>query len=330
MPTAVGRLIVFDAAEVRRRLDPDATREAVREAMIALSDGRVRQNLRSFIGLGEGRTFAIMPAALPSAVSGDRAAFGAKLVSVFHDGAGRKAHEGLVVLFDGRDGAPICVADAGEVTAIRTPAASAAATEALARPEADSLAVLGLGRQAMGHIAALARVRPLTSVRVWGRNSDAAQAFAERAMRETGLPVQAVADAERAVAEAAIVCTVTGAMDPILKGAWLAPGSHVNLVGSSGPAHAEADDSVVTRSRFFVDHREHVLAHGGEFLRARAHGLAEESAIAAEIGEVYAGTAPGRTSADQITVYKSLGHAVQDLAATAWLHAQTVEAVADK
>ncbi|HEX3366328.1 ornithine cyclodeaminase family protein [Phenylobacterium sp.] len=320
MPTTVGRLIVFDAAEVRRRLDPDATRKAVRQAMIALSDGRVRQNLRSFIGLGDGRTFAIMPAAL-----GDRAAFGAKLVSVFHDGAGRKTHEGLVVLFDGETGVPVCVADAGEVTAIRTPAASAAATEALARPDADNLAVLGLGRQAMGHIAALARVRPLKSVRVWGRDAGRARAFAERAAQEIGLPVEAVADAERAVAEAAIICTVTGATDPVLKGRWLAPGSHVNLVGSSSPAQAEADDSVVTRGRFFVDHREHVLAHGGEFLRARA----QESAIAAEIGEVYAGTTLGRTSADEITVYKSLGHAVQDLAAVAWLHTQTAKATGD-
>jgi ornithine cyclodeaminase/alanine dehydrogenase-like protein (mu-crystallin family) len=317
MPTAVGRLIVFDAGEVRRGLDPDATRAAVREAMIALSDGRVRQNLRSFIGLGEGRTFAMMPAAL-----GERAAFGAKLVSVFHDGAGRKAHEGVVVLFDGEDGAPICIADAGEVTAIRTPAASAAATEALARPDADSLAVLGLGRQAMGHIMALARVRPLKSVRVWGRDAARAEAFAEHASKVSGLPVQAMAEAERAVAGAAIVCTVTGAADPILKGAWLAPGTHVNLVGSSGPAQAEADEAVVTRGRFFADHREHVLAHGGEYLRAVASGAADETAIAAEIGEVYARTAPGRTSADQITVYKSLGHAVQDLAATAWLHAQ--------
>lgn len=316
MPTAVGRLIVFDAAEVRRRLDPDATRGAVREAMIALSDGRVRQNLRSFIGLGEGRTFAMMPASL-----GDRAAFGAKLVSVFHDSAGRKAHEGVVVLFDGEDGAPICIADAGEVTAIRTPAASAAATEALARPDADSLAVLGLGRQAMGHIAAIARVRPLKSVRVWGRDTGRAEAFAAHAARETGLPVQAVAEAERAVADTAIVCTVTGATDPILQGAWLSPGTHVNLVGSSGPGQAEADAAVVTRGRFIADHREHVLAHGGEFLRAKAADLADDGAIAAEIGEVYAGVAPGRTSEGEITVYKSLGHAVQDLAATAWLHA---------
>ncbi len=312
----VSGLLVFDAAEVRRRLDLDATREVVRDAMIALSDGRVRQHLRSFIGLGEGRTFAIMPAALD-----ERAAFGAKLVSVFTDGSGRKAHEGLVVLFDGESGRPVCVADAGEVTAIRTPAASAAATDALARTDANSLAVLGLGRQALGHITALARVRTLKSVRVWGRNPGRAQAFAERVAAEVGLPVQAVSDAERAVADADIICTVTAAADPVLKGAWISPGTHVNLVGSSGPAQAEADDSVVVNSRFIVDHREHVLAHGGEFLRALAHREVLDDHISAEIGEVYSGKEAGRTCEDQITVYKSLGHAAQDLAVTAWLYA---------
>jgi ornithine cyclodeaminase/alanine dehydrogenase-like protein (mu-crystallin family) len=316
MPTVVGQLTVFDAADVRAGLGVDVAREAVRDAMIALSDGRIRQNLRSFIGLGDGRTFAIMPAAL-----GERAAFGAKLVSVFGGSAGRKAHEGLVVLFDGETGAPVCVADAGEVTAIRTPAASAAATDVLARAEADTLAVLGLGRQALGHIEAIARVRPLASVRVWGRNARRAQEFAELAAGETGLPVRAVVDVERCVADAAIVCTVTGASDPVLKGAWIAPGTHVNLVGSSGPGQAEADGSLVAASRFIVDHREHVLAHGGEFLRAKAQGLVSEHHIAAEIGEVFAGTAAGRTSPDAITVYKSLGHAAQDLAVTAWLHA---------
>ncbi|MFL5296639.1 MAG: ornithine cyclodeaminase family protein [Phenylobacterium sp.] len=318
MAGAADGLVLFDADAVRRRLDPDSARRAVREAMIALSDGRTRQLLRSFIGLGEGRTFAIMPAAL-----GERGIFGAKLVSVFVGGDGRKMHEGLVVMFDGESGGPLCVADAGEVTAIRTPAASAAATEALARRDADTLAVLGLGRQALGHIAAIARVRSLKSVRVWGREPMRAQAFAERASAATGLLVEAFTEAERAVAEAAIVCTVTGATDPILKGDWLAAGTHVNLVGSSGPAQAEADIQVVTRGRFIVDHREHVLAHGGEFLRAKAAGLANEATIAAEIGEVFAGTAPGRTSPHEITVYKSLGHAVQDLAVTAWIYEQS-------
>jgi ornithine cyclodeaminase/alanine dehydrogenase-like protein (mu-crystallin family) len=316
MPASVGGLIVFDAAAVRAALSPDVARQVVREAMIALSNGRVRQTLRSFIGLGEGRTFAIMPAAL-----GERAAFGAKLVSVFADGRGRKSHEGVVVLFDGETGAPVCVADAGEVTAIRTPAASAAATDALARTDADSLAVLGLGRQALGHIAAIARVRDLKQVTVWGRDPARTQAFAAQAATDFGLDVRAAESPEAAISQVAIVCAVTASADPVLKGAWVAPGAHVNLVGSSGPGQAEADAELVARARFIVDHRQHVLVHGGEYLRARAAGVVGEDHIAAEIGEVFAGSAPGRTSDGEITVYKSLGHAAQDLAATAWLHA---------
>jgi ornithine cyclodeaminase/alanine dehydrogenase-like protein (mu-crystallin family) len=320
MPASVGGLMVFDAAAVRRALSPDAARQIVCEAMIALSDGRVRQQLRNFIGLGEGRTFAIMPASL-----GERAAFGAKLVSVFVDGTGHKSHEGVVALFDGETGAPVCIADAGEVTAIRTPGASAAATEALARRDADSLAVLGLGRQALGHIAAIARVRDLKRVTVWGRDPARAAAFAARVGAEFGLDVRAAETAEAAVTGAAVVCTVTAATDPILKGAWISPGTHVNLVGSSGPAQAEADVALVARARFIVDHRGHVLVHGGEFLRAKAAGVVGDGHIAAEIGEVFAGSAPGRTSDDQITVYKSLGHAAQDLAVTSWLYAQTAK-----
>lgn len=275
--------------------------------MIALSDGRVRQHLRSFIGLGEGRTFAIMPAALSA-----EGVFGAKLVSVFHDGMGRKAHEGLVVLFDGASGAPVCLADAAEITAIRTAAASAVATDALAASGARSLAILGLGRQAVAHLEALRLVRPLDDVRVWGRGAARTRVFAEH----HGL--RACETVEQAVKGAQIICTVTGAVDPILEGRWVSPGAHVNVVGSSGPGQAEIDTDLVARARFIVDHRDHVLAHGGEFLRS---GLPPEH-IAGEIGEVLAGARPGRTAPDQITVYKSLGHAAQDLAVTDWLYRQ--------
>jgi ornithine cyclodeaminase/alanine dehydrogenase-like protein (mu-crystallin family) len=307
MSVRAGGLVVFDAEAVRARLTCEAAMGPVRQAMVALSDGRVRQLLRSFIGLGEGRTFAIMPAAL-----GEREVFGAKLISVFHEG-GRKAHEGLVVLFDGGSGRPVCVADAREVTAIRTAAASAVATDALARPDASVLAVLGTGRQAEAHIEAIGRVRHLSEVRVWGRDPKATAAFAAR--------IGAAAGDARAVVEGAdIVCTVTGATDPILQGEWVSPGAHVNLVGSSGPLQAEADAALVARARFVVDHREHVLAHGGEFLRAKAARAVGDDHIAAEIGEVLADRVPGRTSPDEVTVYKSLGHAVQDLAVTAWLY----------
>lgn len=315
MAQSIGGLDIWSAEAVREALTPAAALPVVRQAMIDLSAGRVRQLLRSFIGLGEGRTFAIMPAALEQP-----AVFGAKLVSVFHDGTGRKAHEGLVVLFDGESGAPVCLADAGEVTAIRTAAASAAATDALALPEARVLTILGGGRQAQEHVRALSLVRDFTDIRIWSRQGAQSRALADRLAADTGLPVRAAEEARDAVADAQVICTVTAAADPILFGDWVAPGTHVNLVGSSGPAQAEADTDLVARSRYIVDHREHVLAHGGEFLRARQAGRIDEAHIAAEIGQVFSGAVPGRADPDEVTLYKSLGHAVQDLACVAWLN----------
>lgn len=311
----VDGLVVFDAAAVRANLSCDTAMAVVREAMIALSDGRVRQQLRSFIPTGQGRTFAIMPAALS-----DRGVFGAKLVSVFVRPDGSKAHEGLVILFDPETGAPVCLADAGEVTAIRTAAASAVATDALARADAGVLAVMGAGKQAVAHIEAIAKVRDIREVRVWGRSSARTRAFAEALSAESGMTVTPYACRASLVAGADIICTTTAAAEPILHGAMVPAGVHINAVGSSGPAQAEIDSVLVARSRFIADHREHVLVHGGEFLRAKAEGLIDDSHIVAEIGEVLAGAKPGRTSADQITLYKSLGHAAQDIAAAAWLH----------
>lgn len=314
-PSPAASLVVFDAAAVRAGLDADRLIPVIRDAMIALSEGRVRQNLRSFIGLGEGRTFALMPAAFS-----DEGLFGAKLVSVFANGAGRKAHQGVVVLFDGHTGVPIGIVDAGEITALRTAAASAVATQALARPDARTLSVLGLGRQAAEHIVAITRVRALASIRVWGRDLRRAEAFATEMAALTALPVSAVSSPRAAAEGVDILCTVTAALDPILEGAWVAPGAHINVVGSSGPSAAEIDTDLVARSRFIVDHAEHVRVHGGEFLRARTAGRIGEDHIAAEIGAVLSGAAPGRAHSDEITVYKSLGHAVQDIAAAGLLY----------
>lgn len=311
--TPAGGLVVFDAAAVAARLDLDSARAEVSRAMIALSSGRVRQLLRSFIPLEPGRTFALMPAAFDG-----REVFGAKLVSVFAQDGG-KAHQGLVVLFDGETGAPVCVADAGEVTALRTAAMSAVATEALARPDARTLAILGMGRQALEHARAIARARRLDEIRLSGRDMARAQVAAARIEAAAGVPCRVFSNPERAVDGADIVCTTTTASDPVLFGRWLSPGAHVNAVGSSSPDHAEIDDDLVAQSRFIVDHREHALAHGGELIRAIASGAVGPDHIAAEIGQVLAGDAPGRTSPGEITVFKSLGHAVQDLAVTAWL-----------
>lgn len=302
---------MIDRDEVHRRLSYERCIPIVREAMIAFSCGETRQLLRSILPLSEGRLLGIMPGAL--APDGP---FGAKLISVFADNfaRGRQSHQGVVVLFDPESGEPVCVAHAGEITAIRTAAASAVATDALARPEACRLAVLGYGEQAATHIRAIARVRPLELVRVWGRSPERAAAFVANMEDEFDFAIAASDDVGDAVADADIVCTVSAAHDPILAGASVRPGTHLNLVGSGHAGAAEVDSELVVRSRFFVDSREGVLAQGGEFRRARDAGLIGDDHIVAEIGEVLAGRKAGRQSAEEITVYKSLGHVVQDLA----------------
>ena len=307
----------FSAAEVLAQLPYDACIEAVRRAMIDHSAGRTRHLLRSFISMGEGRTFAQMPAALST-----DGWFGAKLVSVFADprDPSHRAHRGLVVLFEGEAGEPACIADAGAVTLIRTAAASAVATDALARPEAAVLAILGTGHQAEAHANALPRVRNFREIVLWGRNRQRADELAGRLAETAGRRIRVAETARAAVEKADVVCTVTSAAEPILLGEWLPDGVHVNLVGSSAPGPAEVDEALVARSRFIADCREHVANHGAEFLRAKAAGLVDDAHIAAEIGEVLAGSKPGRESGEQVTVYKSLGHAVQDLAAVAYLY----------
>jgi ornithine cyclodeaminase/alanine dehydrogenase-like protein (mu-crystallin family) len=312
---------VIERDEVARRLTYEVCIPIVREAMIAFSRGETRQHLRSIIPLAAGRAFGIMPGAM--AETG--ATFGAKLISVYPENfaKGRQSHQGLVVLFEPESGEPVCVVHAGEITAIRTAAASAAATDALARPEASRLAILGYGEQAATHARAISRVRDLASIVVWGRSPERAEAFCARMSAELGLPVAPAAEVEAAVAEADIVCTVTAAREPILMGAWVKPGTHVNLVGSSVAGPAEADNALVARARFFADSREGVLRQGGEFIRARDAGLIGDDHILAEIGQVFAGDAVGRQSDADITIYKSLGHVVQDLASAWALYRET-------
>jgi len=304
----------IDREEVARRLTYEICIPIVRNAMIAFSRGETRQLLRSIIPLADGRLFGVMPGAM-----GPAAHFGAKLISVFPENfaMGRQSHQGVVILFEPETGAPVCVVHAGEITAIRTAAASAVATDALARNDARRLAILGYGEQAATHALAIAKVRNLESIAIWGRSHERARAWAERMQREIVAEVVTAETVERAVAKADIICTVTSAAEPILKGAWVRPGTHVNLVGSSHAGPSEVDNDLVVRSRFIADSREGVLAQGAEFLRAKAAGLIGDGHIVGEIGQVLAGEIEGRRSAAEITLYKSLGHVVQDLS-TAW------------
>lgn len=307
----------YDSADVKRLLDYPGCIAAVREAMAGFTAEGKPAPLREIVTIAPGDFFASMPGTL-AAPHG----FGAKVVSAFHGvgEGGRSRHQGLVLLFDHTSGAPVAIADGEYVTAIRTAAASAVATDALARPDARRLAIFGCGHEADSHIRAITCVRPLDEVLVWGRSSDRAQAFAARMAAETGLSVRAVGDAREAAGAADIICTVTSSPTPVLLGEWVRPGTHVNAVGSSFAGPVEVDSALVLASRYVADSRRSVLAAGSEFLVAKEAGLIGDDHIVAEIGEVLLGRTPGRTSPDEITFYKSLGHIVQDLAATRYLH----------
>ena len=310
-------LLVIDRETVRRLLTYEACIPLMRQAMIALSTGKTQQLLRQIIDLGDGRAFGVMPGAMEEVV-------GAKLITVFPQNAakGVQSHQGLLTLFDPETGAPVAVIHAGEVTAIRTAAASAAATEVLARHDARRLAILGTGEQAHTHALAIAKVRTLREIRMWGRDLEKAEALAARLGSEMQLPATACAEVEATVRDADIICTTTAAHDPILQSGWVANGAHINVVGSSRAGPREIDDALVVRARVFADHREGVLGQGAEFLHAKAAGLINDDHVMGEIGEVMAGLKPGRCSPEEVTLYKSLGSIVQDLASGWFLYDQ--------
>jgi alanine dehydrogenase len=303
---------VLRAAEVRALLPMKDCVELMRRAMIALSEGRAVVPLRSVMAMPDARgMLGNMPGYLA-----DPECFGVKLVSLMpHNKPPQySSHLGLVLLFEAEHGCPVAILDAAEITAIRTAAASGLATRLLARPDAGDLAILGAGEQARSHLEAMLAVRPLRRIRVWARDRGKAEGFAETQGARHGVAIEALGGVREAVESADIICTLTKAREPILFGDWIARGAHLNVVGSSIAAAAEIDTAAVAQSRFFVDCRNSTVNEGGEYLRALRSGAVTAGHIAAEIGEVANGTKPGRTSPDEVTLYKSLGVAPQDLA----------------
>jgi ornithine cyclodeaminase len=243
--------------------------------------------------------------------------FALKAICVIPDNPARglDAHQGTVTLFDGETGVPTAILDASAITAIRTAAVTAVATGALARTDAHTLAILGAGVQGRAHLHALAGVRDFGQVRVYAPTRAHVQALIDEAGL-AGAEMSAAASAEDAVRGADVVVAATNAREPVLQRAWLKPGAHVNAVGASTPRAKEIDTATVAASALFCDSRESVLAEAGEFRLAVTEGLiGGEEHIRAELGEVLAGTAAGRRADGELTLFRSLGIAVEDLAA---------------
>jgi ornithine cyclodeaminase len=302
---------------VEALLDYPGCIDAMRRAMIALSSGERPQPLRQIFTVGDNQMFGTMPGELAALST-----FGAKLVSVFGDPdrPGRSRHQGVVVAYDGETGAVSCIADAESITQIRTACATAAATDALARADAEVLAIFGCGIQAESHLRAVTLVRPFREILLWGRSAEKTREFADRMSKELDRPIIAVSDARDAAARADVICTVTSSAEPVLLGEWVKPGTHVNLVGSSMLGPVEVDSALVAKARYVADYRPGVLAQGAEVAVARNASLIDDTHVIGEIGEVFAGRLRARENDNQITIYKSLGHVVQDLAAAAYLH----------
>lgn len=296
---------IIDAATIQRLAPPERLIEWMREAMVAVSRREVELPLRQALVLPGGMGAVGM---MPGYVGGGINAAGVKLVSLVPPERRKgSSHLGLMVLYDADGLLPVAVLCGATVTAIRTSAVTAVATDALARKDARVLTVLGAGEQGEAHVRALRHVRQFDEVRVWDIRAEAAQGLAERQ------GCRAAASVEEAVAGADVICTVTAAREPILPGSLIAPGTHVNLIGSSFPDARETDDDMVAKSRFFVDYRPSTMAQAGEFLHAIKTGRVGEDHIQGEIGAVIEGVIPGRSLDTEITVYKSLGVAAQDI-----------------
>lgn len=305
--------LVLTQAEIRRLLPMDACMDIMTAVLRSVSSGEGLNPLRTLMRLPDARgILGMMPgmAASPEAL-------GIKVVAVFpgNHGSTYDAHQGVVLLFDPEHGLPLGILDASEITAIRTAAVSGVATRVLAREDASDLALIGSGVQARTHLAAMLLARPFRTVRVYSPTRDHREAFVRRAAELHDVDVRAAASAEEAVRGADVVCTVTSSPEPVLRGAWLEPGTHVNAVGSSVKSARELDTEAVARSRLFVDRRESTVNEAGDFLIAVAEGAVDESHIVGEVGEVLLGHLAGRRSPEEVTLFESLGLAVEDVAA---------------
>lgn len=310
--------LLVNQNEVPRLLPMRECIEVMARAFAALSRGEASMPQRQIVWLPEkAGALGLMPAHLNGL-----GVLGVKAVTFFprNEGTDIDSHQGAVLLFEAGRGRLLAVIDATSVTAVRTAAVTGLATRLLANPDAGDLALVGSGVQARTHLEAMLLVRPIRRVRVASKTPERAKSFAEREAERHGIAVTPCATVREAVEGADIVCAATSSRTPVVLGEWLSPGAHVNAVGSSVASARELDAAAVARSRFFVDRREAALAEAGDFLLARQEGAVTDAHIAGELGEVLLGSVEGRRDAAEITAFKSVGLAVEDVAAAQHIH----------
>ena len=302
--------------------------DTMADAFCALAVGEARLPLRQVISLpGSRNLLALMPGQLGvNSPERTRAAIGAKVITVFpgNDATPFDSHLGVVLLFEADMGRLVAIIDASSVTAIRTAAVSGVATKLLSNPDAGDLAILGAGVQAMTHLEAMRAVRTLRRIRVWSRTPERRKQFAEKAHKRFGVNVDVTESPEVCVRGADVICTVTASREPVLKGSWISEGAHINAVGAALPTARELDSTAVARSLLYVDRRESALAEAGDILIPISEGAFTADHIRGELGQVLMGAAPGRESPSDVTLFKSLGLAIEDLAAARHIYEKGV------
>lgn len=305
--------LLLSERDVERVLPMPDLIDAMATALSGYSAGRVAQPVRTVLEVGPERAyFGVMPAAIA-----DPAAMGAKLVTVYagNHARGLTSHLATIVLLDPGTGALVALLDGRFITEARTAAVSAVSVDRLARPDAARLAIIGSGVQARSHLQAIRHVRALTDVTVWSPDGTRCQAFAQSAARETGLPVRAMASAAAAVKDADIVVLVTASPAPVVGNDDIAPGTHICAVGACRPTQREMPTPLVARARVFVDSRAAALVEAGDIVIPITEGAFTADHLLGELGEVVAGTCRGRNTAEEVTLFKSLGMAVEDVVA---------------
>jgi ornithine cyclodeaminase len=315
---------MINKSEVRDLLPMRECIEVMSQTLQGLARGNAVQPLRSALRLPDKTgILGMMPAFL-----GEPRTLGVKVLSVFPGNVGTQyeSHQGAVLLFDTEHGQLLAVVDASEITAVRTAAVSAVATRLLAREDASDLALLGSGTQACSHLEAMRLIRNISRVRVWSLPLEHAQEFSTRESERLGIQVEFMETAQAAVDGADIICTVTSAKEPVLSGEWIAPGAHINAVGSSNPFARELDTDAIVRSHMFVDRRESVLNEAGDFLFPKKEGAVTDDHIRGEIGDILLGKIQGRQTEDEITLFEALGLSVEDVASAHHVYTKAVEA----
>jgi alanine dehydrogenase len=322
------KTMVLSWEDVSNLLPMQDCMDVMREVLETLARGDAVLPLRKILQQPDGQgALGMMPAFL-----GSPQLLGVKVISVFpgNQDTRYESHQGAVLLFETHNGRLLAMVDASSITAIRTAAVSGVATDLLANRDAENLAILGSGTQASTHLSSMLLVRKLRKVKVWSRNADHARRFVSDHSNLGGIEIEAVRTAEEAVRNSDLVCTTTAAKSPVLKGAWLSPGTHVNAVGASVPPYRELDTEAVSKSRFFVDRRESALSESADFIVPRQEGLITDEHILGEVGELLLDRVAGRRSADEITIFKSLGIAVEDLAAAYHVYNKALQKKLDR